>query len=172
MTGPAGRREVRLARDHGEATEQARPAAALRELVRQEDRDPADPEGGAAAPPSAHRLTAEGCTACSTCVRACPTAALTLEPSPDGSDVTLTLLPDACVGCRQCLALCPVDALTDHGQLGWAGLLAQPSVAALETVEVKECARCRAPFSGEVDLCQVARRSAVRQDFATRVCRR
>ena len=88
-------------------------------------------------------------------MRSCPTAALSLSPTPGTSNtVALELDPAACIGCDRCLALCPVQALTDHGPLSWVDLAKTPTTV-LETVQVKDCERCRAPFGGEGALCQV-----------------
>lgn len=157
--------------EHGEAQDQVRLAAALRELSRQEDdtargQDGAAPVGetGAAvdagARTRAHRLSVAGCTACGTCVRACPTAALDLSPAPGEHRVSLQLLPDACIGCLQCVALCPVEAVSDGGAMAWPDLLRTPTPQELETVEVRPCTRCRTPFAGEGELCQVCRMRA------------
>lgn len=186
--------------DHGEAQQQVRLVAALRELVRQgqqtpQTREPATTPGAAAggpetapagratsgarpvtssarpAPhgdgppaPRALHLDSSGCTACGTCVRACPTRALDLavEPAPgepgDGiPSARLLLETAACIGCERCLALCPVDALSAGPALDWAALTGSTPVRTLETVQVRPCARCRTPFAGEGDLCQVCR---------------
>lgn len=147
---------------HGEAEQQVRLAAALRELLRQEglsetSAPPGPPTVGDRSVPvtRARRLTSEGCTACTTCVRACPTGALALTPAGEGRAVTLELATAACIGCRQCLALCPAQALADHDVLAWPDLLARPATESLETVEVRPCARCRTPFAGAGELCQV-----------------
>lgn len=157
------RRAPEVSGHHGEAEQQVRLAAALRELLRQEGVvepssspvEPASPDEGSPAATRAHRLTAHGCTACTTCVRACPTGALALTSPDHEQAVTLELETAACIGCRQCLALCPAQALTDQGVLTWPDLLARPATQTLETVEVRPCTRCRTPFAGEGDLCQV-----------------
>ena len=163
-TGPGERRPPPERAGHGEAGAQVRLAAALRELLRQEGCDGAavrpsgarDPGTSAGTVPSrAHDISSRGCTACRTCVRACPTDALSLRTSPDGRRATLELLPEACIGCRRCLALCPVDALSDEGALGWADVLRSAAPTALETVALKVCSRCRTPFAGEGDRCLV-----------------
>lgn len=173
----AARRAPVPSAGHGEAGPQVRLAAALRELSRQEAPGVPrpDPTGdrmvtpGAdeptAAPhpvprPSAHQLASAGCTACQTCVRACPTSALELRKgakavaSGDAS-LTLVLERSACIGCLRCLSLCPVGALSDEGPIGWGELCTGPVQDVLEEVRVRPCARCRTPFAGEGDLCQV-----------------
>lgn len=166
LGGGGLRRAPEVNTDHGEAQHQVRLSAALRELRRQEGlveqsgrgAEPASDEEQspyATSATRAHRLTSSGCTACTTCVRACPTDALALTSSSDGQSVTLELETAACIGCRQCLALCPAQALTDHDVLTWPEVLRGPARKALETVEVRPCTRCRTPFAGDGDLCQV-----------------
>lgn len=182
----ADRRAPDPSAGHGEAGPQVRLAAALRELRRQETSvrggaalgdplpvPPTDREvtpGGdeaSAAPrtgpgPSAHRLASAGCTGCQTCVRACPTSALELRAGAAAdlsgdTSLTLVLERSACIGCLRCLSLCPVEALRDDGPVGWAELGSGPAQAVLEEVRVRPCGRCRTPFAGEGELCQVCR---------------
>ena len=156
------RRPPEPASGHGEADEQVRLAQALREIRRQVG-DPAvqgQPVHGPA--PRSRQLASTGCTACSTCVRSCPTGALDLIPVDPGSNGPasdswhLTADLSACIGCGRCLALCPVSALSDEGPMSWAELAAAGRTV-LETVAVRTCRRCRTPFGGEGELCQVCR---------------
>lgn len=156
------RRPPEIASGHGEADEQVRLVQALREIRRQVG-DPAGqaPSAGSPGPaaPRSRRLTSTGCTACSTCVRSCPTGALALRPeSSETAPSTWHLTADlsACIGCGRCLALCPVSALSDEGPMSW-GELAAEGQTGLETVVVQACRRCRTPFGGEGELCQVCR---------------
>lgn len=155
---------------HGEAQEQVRLARALQELGRQlggKRSGPASRPPAASPEPRSRRLTSSGCTGCWTCVRSCPTSALALrptdradhagqEPPPASSALALEADLAACTGCGRCLALCPVQALADEGPLTWADL-AVPGPTLLETVVVRRCSRCRTPFGGEGELCQVCR---------------
>ena len=47
------------------------------------------------------------CKSCGTCVRWCPTDALSLR----GKLERVALEPEKCIGCGECLALCPFDAI-------------------------------------------------------------
>lgn len=47
------------------------------------------------------------CKSCGTCVRWCPTDALSLK----GKLERVALEPEKCIGCGECLALCPFDAI-------------------------------------------------------------
>lgn len=203
IRGPSGE-TIRLARtspsdpdDRGEALDQMRLAAALRELSRQRARNGPPPEAAGRGPEGAAggqpgigasralQLSSDGCTACSTCVRACPTQALSLGPlaaneqvsgtgqhdagpstagarpptdtDTAGVEVVLALEPAACIGCRQCVALCPVQAITSGETVPWTDLAQLPAVQELERVRVRPCTSCRAPFAGDGDLCQVCR---------------
>lgn len=126
---------------------------------------------GSAGPaaPRSRRITSTGCTACSTCVRSCPTGALDLRPVPPKHSEPpeppgpagaahgfwrLSVDLSACIGCGRCLALCPVEALRDEGPMSWAELAAEDRTV-LESVEVRPCRKCRTPFGGEGELCQV-----------------
>ena len=157
---------------HGEAGDQVRLVRALAEIRRQvvgsaggspatstaAHAELSDRPSGRSSPHAAPRsrdLHSQGCTACGTCVRSCPTAALDLRQG-DAGTVTLTLDLAACIGCGRCQALCPVEAIHDVGPVTWAHL-ARESSTPLETICVQHCARCRTPFGGEGELCQVCR---------------
>lgn len=91
-------------------------------------------------------LRSRGCTACDTCVRVCPTDALSLDG--DGDTRRLILRPGRCVGCRECLTLCPAQALDDAGPVPWGGLLDGPEERVLEDLVVRRCEKCRTVFAG------------------------
>lgn len=100
----------------------------------------------------------ENCSACGTCVRACPTRALALE-TDDGQFIhgdprfQLTFSIQACIGCDACAHVCPEQAITvDHEQT--LGDILQPpgsdSSVAEETlleVNLATCERCRGAFA-------------------------
>lgn len=137
---------------HGEAQQQVHVVEALRELHRQG----ASPGArGGAGPTRARRLVSEGCTACGTCVQACPTRALDLVRAPDAGVATLSFTASACIGCQRCVALCPVSALSTGEPLSWAELVDEPVSQTLESVPTRVCGRCRTEFGGSGDLCQV-----------------
>lgn len=135
----------------------ARIVAALRTMG-VEPSDTVPPHTGPTSP--ALELSSSGCTACDTCVRVCPTDALTL--TGDDSTRALVFTPDRCVGCRQCLRLCPVQALHDDGPIPWAALMRASAPTVIEELRVRRCAKCRAVFGGDGDHCQTCalRRSA------------
>jgi len=76
------------------------------------------------------------CTLCGACANACPTSALELVETEEGSK--LVFRPDRCAPCRLCVEACPEDAIT----VSYAtdpGLLAEDSVV----LHMEEVARCR-----------------------------
>ena len=92
-------------------------------------------------------LEVTGCTACGVCVRACPTAALTLEEDDSGSGLfALEHLASRCDDCGRCVALCPTRALIRTGQGDWPRLLDDKS-RTLATGAVRRCAHCGASFA-------------------------
>ena len=157
--------DVDIGRAHGQAADQVLLIAALREILRQHPRSTGapsdrDPHTAAARPgralSQAQVLESAGCTACSTCVRACPTGALALHTHPtDPSTVHLVMQTEACISCDQCIALCPAQALQAADRLDLAELAQRPPQSTLETVTVRTCARCRTPHGGRAELCQV-----------------
>lgn len=103
-------------------------------------------------------LHSGGCTACGTCVKACPTDALTLRETaqPGGQELVLDL--SGCIGCTTCLTLCPADALHSTGPASWGRLLEGPDEIVLEKMPTRTCRRCRTDFAGgpaERALCPV-----------------
>lgn len=112
------------------------------------------PEDAPTVSSPALELISSGCTACNTCVRACPSDALALER--DDEVVRLAYRAAGCIGCNQCIDLCPADALDAPVLLSWPALLARDDVVVLEEMVTRQCERCRATFSGGVgDLCEV-----------------
>jgi len=53
------------------------------------------------------KFDAKKCRGCGTCVRWCPTDAISLNGKPEKAH----LAPEKCIGCGECLALCPYDAI-------------------------------------------------------------
>jgi len=53
------------------------------------------------------KFDSKKCKACGTCVRWCPTDAISVQ----GKLGTVALEPEKCIGCGECLALCPFDAI-------------------------------------------------------------
>jgi ferredoxin len=102
--------------------------------------------------PFAAICAAEGCTACGTCDRVCPTGALHL----DKSDVAYQLIFDtaACVDCGQCIALCQSKILQRDVAHNLNELVnAVPRL--LASGSLQQCRKCRAHFAGAGDLCPV-----------------
>lgn len=104
-------------------------------------------------------LRSGGCTACGTCVKACPTGVLALRR--DGADGALEFEALGCIGCSACIDLCPVDALSAPGPLPWGELLGRAGGVTLEEFTTLRCERCHDEFAGGGSLCPVcaARRS-------------
>ncbi len=121
-----------------------------------------------ALPSDALDLRSSGCTACGTCVRACPTGVLTLRESRHGTSRhgtsrhgtsrQLALDLPGCLGCSDCLTLCPAGALRSAGPISWGRLLEGPDELVLQDMVTRTCRRCRAEFAGgpsDRDLCPV-----------------
>ncbi|MCL3860740.1 4Fe-4S dicluster domain-containing protein [Actinotalea sp. K2] len=135
----------------------ARAATALRVLAPAVATSPPAALSLLAAPGA--RLEVTGCTGCGTCVRSCPTAALSLRaglPHPDGSVTqVLALAPVDCTGCDECLTACPEDAVRRVGELTWADVV-RDGLVPLAEVRTVECRRCGAPVpAGGGGLCPV-----------------
>lgn len=114
--------------------------------------------GAAALPADALDLHSSGCTACGTCVKACPTGVLALRETAHPGGRSLTLDVVGCIGCGDCVTLCPADALSSDGPLDWGRLLGGPDEVALEEMLTRTCRRCRTEFAGgaaDRDLCLV-----------------
>lgn len=115
---------------------------------------PGDPAAGSrtaggpgAATPSGALLDAPGCTACGTCVRACPEGALALVDVPGTADLLLRQEVAACTGCARCVDLCPAHALVAAPADGWGGVL-DGGLRDVARVATRACARCGAAFGG------------------------
>lgn len=108
-------------------------------------------------------LVSSGCTACGTCVQVCPAGVLALDGSADDTHRRLEFTAAGCIGCRRCIDLCPADALRGDTHLDWGTLLTAGREApaqdrgavVLEELSTARCARCRAPFAGDGNLCPV-----------------
>ena len=96
-------------------------------------------------PTSASALHADGCTACSVCVTACPSGALALI----GEDTT-DLVHDrtSCTSCMRCVRLCPPGALSSAGSISLRTLSNYPQVS-VETMPTAHCERCAQLFRSE-----------------------
>lgn len=139
----------------GGADEQAGVGSTLRYMVGDEL-----PAAAASVASPALALRSDGCTACGTCVKACPTEVLALRR--DGADGALEFDAVGCIGCSACIELCPVDALSAPGPLPWGELLERSAGATtLEEFTTRRCERCHDEFAGTGTLCPVcaARRS-------------
>lgn len=132
-----------------EGTERGRLLAVLEALgVAAEACLPDDPGGaGPAAVPAGALLDAPGCTACGTCVRACPEVALTLVDVPGTTDRLLRQDLAACTGCARCVDLCPARVLAATPVAGWAGVL-DGGLRDVTRVGTRPCSRCGTAFGG------------------------
>ncbi|MCG2803041.1 MAG: 4Fe-4S dicluster domain-containing protein [Cellulomonas sp.] len=98
---------------------------------------PADRYAGMAAPSA--DLTAEGCTFCGVCARACPAEAL--QVTVLAGEVKLVHRPSSCLDCGACTDLCPGQVLVRRGAVDWAGVL-DPAPVALAAGRAGVCRRC------------------------------
>ena len=104
-------------------------------------------------------LTAEGCTLCGVCVRACPEDALRVEDLDDSSQAPVTTVlrqrPSACNACLDCVDLCPEDVLVAGPPWPWAALLDEDDADVAEITKAT-CARCGVTFPASQErLCEV-----------------
>lgn len=112
----------------------------------------------------------QGCTACESCVHACPTEALRMHR--DQEKVALTYDPGLCIGCESCVPVCPervvsVEKVTDLSRL------AQGRVTLHEDSEIR-CEACGAPVAPGAMLKRIAGmlgpEDAGTLSFITRYC--
>lgn len=82
------------------------------------------------------------CTLCGACANTCPTSALELVETEEGS--RLVFRPDRCAPCKLCVEACPEDAITVSHAVD-PGLLAGGSVV-LHREEVARCRVCGKPI--------------------------
>jgi len=87
----------------------------------------------------------EDCSACGTCVRACPTGALQMETTE--SRFQLTFSPQICLGCDICHHVCVPDAITLTHDPTFHQVFAGAADQIVQQGELASCSRCRAPFA-------------------------
>lgn len=142
--------------------QESRGVAALR-LLQERGRASIEPTAASTPPDTAEigatavavELSAEGCTACGVCVRACPHNALELVTTEGVSVVSH--YGDNCRGEQDCVRYCPVGALQANAELSLLDLVNRTKVE-LARVRTATCTRCgvRHP-SVEGELCQACR---------------
>jgi ferredoxin len=124
------------------AEQRTRMLAALRQLC---GKEPAPGLREMAAPCAL--LSAQDCTACGVCVRACPTKALSIERSDTAPGAfALKSLLSRCDDCGRCVALCPPAVLVRLGQVDYARLLDE-SAHTVTSNRARLCAHCGGSFA-------------------------
>ncbi len=94
----------------------------------------------------------EACTACGTCVRACPTHALQLGVDEQSRTFQLNFSPQLCIGCDLCTHVCKPEAVsidhapTFHQVFGAGGTLP------LLKGEIAHCEVCQAVYAARPGL--------------------
>lgn len=99
-------------------------------------------EAGFASP-----IVDQSCSACGTCVRACPSGALALEQDGDEGHFQLTFALQACLACDVCAHLCPEQALTVRHEATLGQILSAPVETILFEGIVERCRRCNGSFA-------------------------
>lgn len=96
----------------------------------------------------------DACTACTTCVRICPTGALEFARNEEAFQLTFSAA--ACVNCGLCIKYCEPGAL-QHGGSPSIGIVIAPYAAILHEGALTRCSRCNTPFAGHSDdgLCPI-----------------
>ena len=83
----------------------------------------------------------EDCTACSACVRVCPTGALEYEQI-EFKTFRLKFKPDHCIGCQMCQQVCVPDAITINHQTDFETVFVGEEPVLLAEGEIARCERC------------------------------
>jgi ferredoxin len=97
----------------------------------------------------------DGCTACGTCARACPTEALVYEDTKFKFKLMFT--PELCIGCEICEHVCVPQAISIDHTPKVSQVFGDDRGHLLYDGELAHCGKCRAPFSARPgsDLCPV-----------------
>jgi len=126
-----------------------RTLSALRQLA-DDNRDPGAiwPPASALADSSFATLSiSEACSACGTCVRACPSGALTLEKDDDKQRFQLSCSVQACLACDACAHICPEQAITVNHEAAAEQILAASPETTLYEDALAKCSRCTGYFA-------------------------
>ncbi len=109
---------------------------------------------GAVLPLKTRRLT-DGCSACLSCGRRCPTGALQAEETPQAR--TLSFDAALCTDCGLCVEICPHDALIVEPLDDPAGLGGRTTLLYRQQHACRQCRAAFTPESAVDDLCPVCR---------------
>ncbi len=92
------------------------------------------------------------CSACQVCTRICPTKALVIDM--ERTRFRLGFNAARCTDCGLCATACPEDVLHRDTALASA-VPGKTTHTMLTSGPLRECKRCKTPFSGTSDLCPV-----------------
>jgi ferredoxin len=94
----------------------------------------------------------QGCTACGTCAKACPTEALKFEKNEDEMTFSITFLASNCVNCSLCDHVCVPDAIHfDHAPT-FQDIFGADAPVMVESGQLVRCERCRSLMAKHEDV--------------------
>ncbi len=92
-------------------------------------------------------LVSGACTACGSCARACPTAALKLSHNVEKTRYRLAFSPQACVACEACLHVCAPEAIEANAAPTFGQVFGSPEPLVLSEGDVSRCTQCKTYFA-------------------------